>query len=150
MGRTRLAGLLLLAPVLLGGGCSDPGPEAAAPSRTPATTTGAEAGLAAELRQSSLDVARGQMQVWVENATGAALPRAQGGVQPAADGRGVRGGMRCWRAARVATKTACGPKRAHEYGGPGNPPRSVAVHDAAVIFSSSSARARRRCGREAV
>lgn len=73
MGRTRLAGLLLLAPVLLGGGCSDPEPEAAAPTPTPATTTGAEAGLAAELRQSSLDVARGQMQVWVENATGAAL-----------------------------------------------------------------------------
>ena len=72
MGRTRLAGLLL-APVLLGGGCSDPEPGAAAPTPTPATTTGAEAGLAAELRQSSLDVARGQMQVWVENRTGAAL-----------------------------------------------------------------------------
>lgn len=76
MGRTRLAGLLL-APVLLGGGCSDPEPGAAAPTPTPATTTGAEVGLAAgltaELRQSSLDVARGQMQVWVENRTGAAL-----------------------------------------------------------------------------
>ncbi|NYD58116.1 hypothetical protein BKA08_002354 [Nocardioides marinisabuli] len=73
---TRLAGLLLLAPVLLGGGCSDPGPDAApSPSSSPSSSpsTGPSTGLAAELRQSSLDVARGQMQVWVENGTGAPL-----------------------------------------------------------------------------
>lgn len=68
---TRVPGPLLLA--LLGasvlGGCSgtDAEPPAAAPVPAPGPA------LAAELRQSSLDVARGQMQVWVENRTGGPL-----------------------------------------------------------------------------
>ena len=80
MPRTRLGGLLLALAVVVtttGAGCEE---ERAPTSSTPdeqaaQQMSGAPTrpGVSAELRQSSLDVARGQMQVWVENRTGAPL-----------------------------------------------------------------------------